>query len=494
MLALLLALSCVEGLALLQETALLKGEVVDADTGKPLACRLYLDGPGGKRYTATAPGAIPYEKERGGSLEVHTTLPAGTFEAALPPGSYTLTAERGKEYRRESVRAEAGASVVLRLKRWTDAAARGWWSGETHVHRPAAELPVLQLAEDLNVAFPFSAWALKADEIPAEKEPVKPALVRIDATHVYWPRNTEYELFSVGGKSHTLGAVFVLGHRALPSLGAPPIRPAIDALRGPNVLLELDKHNWPWSMMLVPVLNVDLYELANNHHWRTDFLFKTFGEREAAWMGVERDAQGMTEAGWTEFGFRNYYALLNCGFRLRPTAGSASGVHPVPLGFGRVYVRIEGPFSYEAWLRGLDAGRSFVSTGPMLYLDGRLEGGALRLRGSIENPEPLARVELLRNGEVLRALKPGPVDETVEVDGSSWIAVRAYDGRRFAHSAPWWVDVPGRPLRPRKQEVEYLLQRVEAELARHAGVLSEAALDEYREAATIYRAKLETAR
>ena len=481
-------------LLLLQETSVLKGEVVDDATDKPLACRLYIEGPDGKRHIVRAPGAIPYVKDRGGSVEVHTTLPAGAFEAELPPGAYTLTAERGKEYRREIVRAEAGAKVSIRLKRWTNPAAHGWWSGETHVHRPVAELPTLQLAENLNVAFPFSAWALKAGEVPAEKEPLNPALVRIDDHHVYWPRNTEYELFSVGGKSHTLGAVFILGHRALPSLGAPPIKPAIDALRGEGVLLELDKHNWPWSMMLVPVLNVDLYELANNHHWRTDFLFKTFGEREPAWMGVERDAQGMTEAGWTEFGFRNYYALLDCGFRLRPTAGSASGVHPVPLGFGRVYVKIQGPFAYDAWLRGLDAGRSFVTTGPMLYLDGRLEGGAFRVTGSIENPEPLSRVELLRNGEVLRALKAGPVDETVEVDGTSWVAVRAYDGRRFAHTAPWWIDVPGKPLRPRKQEVEYLLGRVESELTRNTGVLSEAALDEYREAAKIYRSKLETAR
>ena len=58
-------------------------------------------------------------------------------------------------------------------------------------------------------------------------------------------------------------------------------------------------------------------------------------------MKVERDARGFTERGWIEFGFQNYYALLDCGFRIRPTAGTASGVHPVPLGFGRVYVHLD---------------------------------------------------------------------------------------------------------------------------------------------------------
>src|SRR5262245_56617889 len=85
-------------------------------------------------------------------------------------------------------------------------------------------------------------------------------------------------------------------------------------------------------------------------------------------MQVERDEQGWTERGWIDFGFRNYYALLNCGFRLRPTAGTASGVHPVPLGFGRVYVRLDGPLEARAWLRRLNAGRSFVTIGPMLLV------------------------------------------------------------------------------------------------------------------------------
>ena len=49
-----------------------------------------------------------------------------------------------------------------------------------------------------------------------------------------------------------------------------------------------------------------------------------------------------------------------------PTGGTASGVHPVPLGFGRVYVHLPGGFSYKTWVSGLNQGRSFVTTGPML--------------------------------------------------------------------------------------------------------------------------------
>src|SRR2546427_10856460 len=73
------------------------------------------------------------------------------------------------------------------------------------------------------------------------------------------------------------------------------------------------------------------------------------------------------ERQWTLYGFLNYYALLDCGFRLSPAAGTANGVHPVPLGFSRVYVHLDGPFSFDAWMRGLAAGHSFVTTGPMMF-------------------------------------------------------------------------------------------------------------------------------
>ncbi len=226
-----------------------------------------------------------------------------------------------------------------------------------------------------------------------------------------------------------------------------------------------------------------------------------------------RDAEGFTEWGWIDFGFQTYYALLNCGFRLRPTAGTASGVHPVPLGFGRVYVHLPDGFSYEAWMQGLNAGRSFVTTGPMLRLQlaGREPGhrfadaqpsGTYRLTGVAESAVPLDRMEVIINGRVERTLTPqnqptstggfaSQVDEPVTLAGSGWVALRVFekrpDGRvRFAHTAPWHVEVAGHPLRPRQEEVEYLAGRMREEIDRNRNVLSTAELEEYREALRAY--------
>jgi hypothetical protein len=501
-------------------TAPLQGTVLDAETGNPIPCRVQVRGADGKLHLAKSAAAggtaVPYTKERSGSLESHVTLSAHPFRVELPPGAYAVTVQRGKEYLPETRRVEIAdrpVNLEFRLKRWIDLGARGWYSGETHVHRPLADLPNLQSAEDLNVAFPFTWWVLEAFTSPQASNqagvgtaPGEKRFVEIDATHLYSTRSTEYELFRVNKKGHTLGAFFILDHKTAFEEGAPPVRPIARRAHAEGALLELDKHSWPWSMMIAPVMEVDLFELANNHLWETDFAFRDFGAPPPDFMKIERDAKGMTEAGWIDYGFRNYYALLNCGLRLRPTAGCASGVHPVPLGFGRVYAKLEGPFGFDAWMKALNAGRSFVTTGPMLFVD--VKAGSIE--GSAESAVPLSRIEIVVDGEVARTLTPenkaGPkggfvsvVRDSFAVDASHWVAVRCWEDRedrrpRWAHTAPVFHDVPGQSVRPTKAEARFLLKRVEDELARNAGVLPEPALDEYRDAAKFYREKLDGAR
>jgi hypothetical protein len=511
------------------------GEVVDAESGKTLPARVYVRSDEGKwhlvRSAAKTGSAVEYRVRRGpNSLEMHTTVSAHRFTADLPKGTYAVTVERGKEYlpvTSKVVIGEGPTFLQVKLRRWIDMAKRGWYSGDTHVHRSVAELPNVMLAEDLNVALPLTHWVTKSHTPPTKGDKntdvgKDPKPVYVDKTHVIYPLNTEYEIFTVNGKRHTLGAVFVLNHKKPLPMGTPPVGPIAKAAREQGALLDLDKHSWPWSLMLVPVMNVDLFELSNNHVWRTEFFFKRWTiEMKPEFMTVETDKTGMTERGWVDFGFGTYYALLNCGFRLRPTAGTASGVHPVPLGFGRVYVHLPDGFSYKKWMQGLNAGRSFVTTGPMLFatFNGRPPGhtfkaiksaqgsdpdaGSVRVAGSVESAKPLSTIEIIVNGVVAKTIKPQPVrtkaggyvakfDVTAKLDGSSWVAVRCWEnhagGRfRFAHTAPVYFDVSGKPLRPKRAEVRYFVRRMQEEIARNKAVLKPAELQEYRKALRIYQ-------
>src|SRR6185436_4440854 len=75
-----------------------------------------------------------------------------------------------------------------------------------------------------------------------------------------------------------------------------------------------------------------------------------------------------------------YYRILNCGFRLPPSAGGASGVLQNPVGYNRVYVQCDAPLAWEKWWAGLKAGRAFVSNGPLLRVkaEGQWPGHVLK--------------------------------------------------------------------------------------------------------------------
>src|SRR5215203_1785209 len=111
-----------------------------------------------------------------------------------------------------------------------------------------------------------------------------------------------------------------------------------------------------------------------------------------------------------------YYDLLECGLRIPPSAGSASGVLPNPVGYNRVYVHVGEKLTYEKWWEGLRAGCSFVSNGPLLRcrVNGELPGHVFKagnektvnvsVEVKLSSREPISGIELIRNGKVERAV------------------------------------------------------------------------------------------
>lgn len=529
MLCLLLALSVARTAA---QTVPVYGDITDAATGKPVAARLYLrgDGDGKWHFPKSVPpfgSAVRYEKRSGfntNATEFHTTLSAHQWVAELPPGRYTAVVERGKEYlplTNQFTVAARPVEVKLPLKRWVNMAERGWFSGDAHNHRAPAELESAMLAEDVNVALPMIDWTT-VDTMPPSlsdknmKGSFGARPVFVDPTHVWYPRNTEYEIFRSGGKQHTLGAFLIVGHKERFDIPVFPLKRVSERAHAEGGLIDLEKHNWNWSVPIVPVLKPDLFELANNHHWRVEFGVRNWAVPAPKWMNLAAKGLGNgsgtdSELAWTHYGFETYYALLNCGFRLKPTAGTANGVHPVPLGYSRVYVHCEGGFSYEKWMKGLGEGRSFVTTGPMVLvaINGNLPGATLKFSGPTKVDVEFEHIamsgkvdyETVVNGVVSprgkrsinnTAHANGWITDKLELTESGWVAVRCsqkqMDGRvRFAHTAPWWVEIEGKPLRPRREQADWFVQRTEEEIARNTGVLSAEQLAEFHEALAAWK-------
>ncbi|MCA8991351.1 MAG: CehA/McbA family metallohydrolase [Planctomycetaceae bacterium] len=509
------------------DAAVLTLNVVDDATGQPIASRVYLQANSGEWHFFEAPGAQRYEKQNWNnknSVEYHTCLLPGPATVELPSGIYHLTVERGKEYFPATDRIEVGdtaAEVTIRLKRWINMAKCGYFSGEMHLHRTLEELNTVVLAEDLNVAFPLTYWETRAGAPPSSGNKniggeIPDELITIDPTHVVWPRNTEYEIFTVGEKRHTLGALFLLNHKSVLQRGVPPWGPIAEQARDEGAFFDMDKLAWPFSATLPVTVPGAMYELSNNHVWRTEFGFRQWTTPAAPYLQPPFGGTQGNERDWLLYTLGMYYTLLNSGEKVMPIAGTANGVHPVPAGFSRVYVKLDGEFSYEKWLEGLRAGRSFVTTGPMLFakLNHQDAGSTvelpsesvLRLSFTVVSEQPVTFCELIYNGipkvtlmgRNSKKLPDGSFEMQVEIPvqlaESGWVALRVWENRpdgrfRFAHTAPWWIDVEGSTLALRPEEKEYLIDRVQDEIDRSQDVLGEEALAEYHAALESWKSR-----
>ena len=506
-------------------THLVSGNVIDAQSGETLACRLYLQNKATSEWLfpkSTDPSGttIEYRRQVGqtSSLEMHTTLSAHPFQISLPPGQYRIEAVRGKEFlpavQEFNVNNEP-VNLNISLQRFINMPQSGWFSGDVHAHRPMAEMSNVIVSEDLNVGFPMTYWVRDSLEIPSSSGPaIEGKPIAVAPNHFLYPVNTEYEIFSVNGKRHTQGAVLVLNHQRPLNIPALPSLSVAEEARRQGGLLDLEKHSWAWSMMIVPIMNVDLFELSNNHNWRTEFAFSQWTiENAPNWPEVERNANGFTELGWTQFALQTYYSLLNCGFRMRVSAGTGSGVHPVPAGHSRVYVHTGNPFSYEKWIEHLNAGHSVVTTGPLMNVrfNGDLPGTTwtsteqqndISITGTVTCINRLKSIEVIRNGVLIERLNGEPtktehgvweyaISTKATLQNSGWLALRCFEDLprekvSFAHTNPVFMDVAGHPQKPRRRDAEFFVQRMKEEITRNTGVLPDESMSEYHKAKAIY--------
>jgi hypothetical protein len=147
--------------------------------------------------------------------------------------------------------------------------------------------------------------------------------------------------------------------------------------------------------------------------------------------------------------------------------------------------------NYDKWIADFRAGRSFVTSGPLVFftVDGKGPGSEIKLSAGgrdlkadveVESITPIETIELLYNNRVIETRKPeGKLlryrfEKTVSAPGSGWFAVRVRSAfarhpiRRpfpFAATMPVWVSVAGERLRSRK-DAQYFVDLIDNTLER----------------------------
>jgi hypothetical protein len=477
---------------------------VTDEHGLPVWTRIEVRGPGDKMYQS--PNAIVDKSARnrpgGGPWYLGSFVVNGECSLDVPDGRYTVVAEHGLEYKRGeqtiAVAGNAPARVSFKLRPWIRMHERGWWSGDMHVHRPPADAPSLSLAEDLNVSVVTTMW--NKQDLWTGK-PLPDPLVQASPNHLVTLLNAEDER---GG-----GAWMLHGLRNRLSLAVdgrwyPPGISFVSQARqqkapgGEFPFFDCEKPVWWEVPVMMALATPDSFGVLHNH-------FNQYGINAAEAWGRPRDEKQFPGwDGFVNYSLSLYYRYLNLGFKVPPSAGTASGVLPSPVGYNRMYVKAPGAFSLDAWYAAVRSGEVMVTNGPMLFLTTRRDGKRIEASVEVIAREPIDRVELVANGSVIHAF-PAKGDSnrysgkfSFDPSRYSWIAARSFLKRgptiRLAHTGP--VYLPGKW--DGKADAEYFIKWIDeliAESTKDAKrFASEAERDEvlglYRKARLYYEAKL----
>ena len=417
--------------------------------GEVLPFRMYLLDVDGK---AVRPPDVPFWE--GGFVS------DGRSGLAIHEGTYRYVIERGPEWSVASgvLEVEGGtATVTAGLERIADLKAEGWFGGDLHVHRLPEEMPLHLAAEDLSIASVQTWWNERNRWGDARPERVVEEFPGRRFCHV------------LSGEDERGGGA-LLYHRLAREIDItgserewPPSVKFLREAEARGAWIEIEKPFWWDTPVWLATGAIDSIGIAQNHMQRG-------GMHENEAWGRPRDRAAFPSVRGNGFYTQDlYYRILNCGFRIPPSAGSASGVLKNPVGYNRVYVKVDGALDWEKWWDGLRAGRCFVTNGPLLRVtaNGKDPGAVLerpdgplrvRIEGRLDGRDPIEAVELVRNGKIEEIRLPAEF----EMDASGWFLVRAIadveETFRFASTGPWYVEVGGGAMAPDPEDVRFFRQ------------------------------------
>jgi hypothetical protein len=442
------------------ETTRLTIRLVDADTDTPLH--------GIVRITQTSNGQqvkLPelIERENGW----YTSVP--TVSVSVPASRLSIEALRGLQTDLTRVEVDATSTqdktVILRLKRFHDAARRGWKNGNTHLHimkrtRKETERYLREVPESDGLELVYLSHLRR---IPDEESYVSNGIVEqgltddtfsklSDGNVLFRPGEEHRHNFGRGGEG--FGHVMLLDIAKLirpVSIGPGIMRSGTDGIalqRG----IRKARHD---GATVIWCHNANGFEDIPN------------------WVAGTLHAQNIFDGGNRGSYQETFYRYLNIGLRIPFSTGTDWFIDD----FSRVYVPLHGKLASATWLKQLAAGRTFITNGPLLEfsLNDHGIGDALQLSDAAEvrvaatavGRVDFHSIELIRNGEVLTAASTRPHEahyeatliESVLLNEPCWLAVRTplkglkneFGRPIYAHTSPIYVDFRNR--RPFRSEV-----------------------------------------
>ncbi|MEW1844760.1 CehA/McbA family metallohydrolase [Nonomuraea angiospora] len=432
----------------------------------------------------------------------------------VPAVPLTITVARGMEYGEATVELEPRPGeerlVELAPRRIYDAAARGWYGGDMHVHLNwagdlvgvPADAAAAQHGEDLHVL------NLLAGNVSGRRVYDREALEHWTDVDLPWSDATHVARMGVEYRNDLLGHVYAFAPRAAPGryhtgfAGDADWPPNADGLRELRGLGALVGYSHPFR---TPIADGDPPKGIVSPVWRNCAARELVADVA---LGLVDSLDVLTHASIPSTA-AVYRRLIGAGNRLAVTAGTDAMIsftrsdnQSNPPGWARVYAQVEGALTARSFAAAVRAGRTFATTGPWLELSvaghgpGHVlqarEGQRVRVTATAVGPEVAAvrirTAEGVRAGAARLAAEPGrapdePLTVTADLtmDASTYVVAevlcdqhpRTLTSTGYALTSPVYVEVDGRRV-ARREDVVWCLEWLDLleELVRQHGRLA----------------------
>ena len=463
----------------------------DAKTGNPVYGRVNISAGQGEYWPPRGHQkniAIGWRDDVGGDVFIDGATYAYVrpeFVVDLPHGDFTITVLKGTEYlpaaAKLTLTEDPPEPVTISLERWTNMNARGWYSGDTHVHFLDDHTARLEIqAEDLNV---INVLATKWGELITNVEHVTgaPSIHSFPNGLIYFNEETRH-----GFLGHTIlqrikKLVYPLtwgGPRTgvLGQADYPPMAQQADKAHAQGALVTWAHFPSPSGELPIDVAlgKIDTVDLFT-------------------WGDAFKDGVAGSEPGALTY----WYHFLNTGFRLPATAGTDKMLNTQVVGSVKTYAFVGKPeITYDDWIEAIGGGRTFVTTGPVVEFSANGEpigsdlelrkGDTVKLRAEVLAPYdlyPVDRLEIVVGGRVVASrvndagLASLSLTADITAENSTWAAARAHGDTLLpyqvwafirqrgvppmAHTSPVYLTVSKQPVWS-DESAGFLASRVDA--------------------------------
>ncbi|MEV0383871.1 CehA/McbA family metallohydrolase [Nonomuraea sp. NPDC050643] len=455
----------------------------------------------------------------------------------VPSTPLTITAARGMEYdeARLQLTPDPGGEHLVELtpERLYDAAARGWYGADMHVHLNwagdlvgvPADAAAAQHGEDLHVL------NLLAGNVSGRRVYDREALEHWTGQDLPWSDATHLARMGVEYRNDLLGHIYAFAPRSAPGRyhtgfdGDADWPPNADGLRELRGLGALVGYSHPFR---TPIGDGDPPKGVVSPVPRNCAARELVAD---AALGLVDSLDVLTHASIPSTA-AVYRRLIGAGNRLAVTAGTDAMIsftrsdnQSNPPGWARVYAQVEGELTARSYAAAVRAGRTFATTGPWLELsvDGHGPGHVLQARrgdrvsvtATAIGPEVAAvrirTAEGVRAGAERLSADYGRRGEDLltvtaefRVDAPTYVVAevlcdphaRTLTATGYALTSPVYVDVNGRPV-ARQDDVRWCLEWLDLleQLIRQHGRLAGPYqfgdhMSLLQQARTIYRGRL----